>query len=746
MKSTPISTPAVTRYNRQELAIKLNTAIETMRFRLAKYSLAYDKRKAVSACEQFVKTLDGCSGRTLQERWTTFESTVWKKWTAGENRPSPANYWAWGPRVIVITRLVIPSWEWTKDVYLMNWVLRLPETDSLFQQYHRLVQALETVSWAKGHGRHKAARTGLRLMLTRGYDEFTEITDTDLQRIPSPEKGIDVLDAALCSLGVFDRTPQRGSSRKNRRGQKSIRELVEIANIPARFWEVTTLYLETYQTRISDVYVTRRHKVIALAHFWSFLAQHYPEVRSSADVSPAQARAYIPSAIERARKVRRGRAADDATRITAHSRLVDVRTFFSDICTWATEPDSPFATFAPRTVPLTRHDLVNVGFEKARKQQTARTTATVLDLEREMPNLRSHASRAWRESQAALKNAPLDSSAKAAEAAAFWDWALLELLLQSGLRIEEASELTSLDILKRRLPDGSLYYMLHVKPSKFDRARVIPIGDGLGRVLAEILQHVKSFYGTTEMPFCNHWDHNERQPWPAGPYLLQGAKHPSPIGIQTIRGRLKAISVASGVKRSDGTPLVVLPHDCRRAFASEHLNNNTPVHVIQALLGHATIDTVMIYAKLYPRNLVEEYRKTVRGLYNSFHGADSLKNPTAEEWTAFERSCSMRDMGTHLCALPTGEHCPRGLVCLGCVHAQPKKSAAPVFRRMLVSHERALATAKLSGEPVGQLAARELEVARIRGALQRAEELSADVAAAIESAAGLVSISPARRS
>ena len=65
---------------------------------------------------------------------------------------------------------------------------------------------------------------------------------------------------------------------------------MEIANIPERFREVTALYLATYETRISDVYVTRRHKVIALAHFWRFLAQRYPEVRGSAEVSPAQAR------------------------------------------------------------------------------------------------------------------------------------------------------------------------------------------------------------------------------------------------------------------------------------------------------------------------------------------------------------------------------------------------------------------------------------------------------------------------
>jgi len=312
---------------------------------------------------------------------------------------------------------------------------------------------------------------------------------------------------------------------------------------------------------------------------------------------------------------------------------------------------------------------------------------------------------------------------------------LLELLVQSGLRIEEASELTVLDILKRQLPDGRLYYLLHVKPSKYDRARVIPIGDGLGRVIAEIIRHVKRFYGTIAVPFCDHWDHHEKQPRPRAPYLLQGVKHPSAIGIQTIRGRLRWLSQAAEARKADGSPLFLRPHDCRRVFASEHLNQNTPIHVIQALLGHATLDTVMVYAKLYPTHLIEEYRKAVRGVYAAVHGEASFRNPTAEEWAAFVAQCSLRDMGTHLCALPTGEHCPRGLVCLGCVHAQPKQSAVPVFRRMLTSHERALTGARERGEPAGQIAARELEVIRIRSALQRAEELPSDVAAAIEAAA-----------
>ena len=70
--------------------------------------------------------------------------------------------------------------------------------------------------------------------------------------------------------------------------------------------------------------------------------------------------------------------------------------------------------------------------------------------------------------------------------------------------------------------------------------------------------------------------------------------------------------IAAGARRADNRPLVLLPHDCRRVFASEHLNNNVPVHVIQALLGHATLDTIMVYAKLYPTTLIEEYRKAER--------------------------------------------------------------------------------------------------------------------------------------
>jgi len=48
----------------------------------------------------------------------------------------------------------------------------------------------------------------------------------------------------------------------------------------------------------------------------------------------------------------------------------------------------------------------------------------------------------------------------------------------------------------------------------------------------------------------------------------------------------------------------------------------------------------------------------------------------------------------HLCALPAGEHCPKGLICLGCAHAQPEEVCVPISRRrMLATHERSLGAA-----------------------------------------------------
>jgi hypothetical protein len=175
-----------------------------------------------------------------------------------------------------------------------------------------------SIPWKSRSSQDKAVSVALRVLIARGYSALEEITDDDLAQIPSGTRGQDGLDVALCRLGILTRTPQRGTTRRSRRPPRTVAELVAMADVPTPFRALTLLYLDTYATRVSRVYVTLRHKLIALGHFWRFLAEQYPEIPTSADVAPAHGRAYIPYAIARARERQRGEDGADL-RPTAHT-------------------------------------------------------------------------------------------------------------------------------------------------------------------------------------------------------------------------------------------------------------------------------------------------------------------------------------------------------------------------------------------------------------------------------------------
>jgi hypothetical protein len=68
------------------------------------------------------------------------------------------------------------------------------------------------------------------------------IKDDDLKLLSARwSKGTDALGAALCSVGVFSRTPKRGSARHGRKQRMTASELVENACVPDRFQQVLCL-------------------------------------------------------------------------------------------------------------------------------------------------------------------------------------------------------------------------------------------------------------------------------------------------------------------------------------------------------------------------------------------------------------------------------------------------------------------------------------------------------------------------
>ncbi|MFB7223834.1 hypothetical protein [Streptomyces sp. NPDC056227] len=59
------------------------------------------------------------------------------------------------------------------------------------------------------------------------------------------------------------------------------------------------------------------------------------------------------------------------------------------------------------------------------------------------------------------------------EDTAFWEWAGLEILRHSGIRVEELCELTHLSIRQYRRPNGEVVALLVIAPSKSERERII---------------------------------------------------------------------------------------------------------------------------------------------------------------------------------------------------------------------------------------------------------------------------------
>ena len=122
-----------------------------------------------------------------------------------------------------------PPMEWLCDLRVNQWIMRFPEEDALVQQHQLLLDATAAIRWASPHSRHLAVSSGLRLLLVRGYTTLSDIQDDDLKQLSTHySKGIDVLDAALCSLGIFARSPKHGSTRHSRHRLSTIPELVDV--------------------------------------------------------------------------------------------------------------------------------------------------------------------------------------------------------------------------------------------------------------------------------------------------------------------------------------------------------------------------------------------------------------------------------------------------------------------------------------------------------------------------------------
>ncbi|WP_319594314.1 hypothetical protein [Streptomyces sp. ID05-04B] len=198
------------------------------------------------------------------------------------------------------------------------------------------------------------------------------------------------------------------------------------------------------------------------------------------------------------------------------------------------------------------------------------------------------------------------------EERAFWAWAIVEVLRHTGMRIEEALELTHHSFVAYQLPTtGEIVPMLQVAPSKLDQERLLLVSPELGEVLTAIIHRVRR--GQRAMPLVSAYDSLERL-WSAPmPFLFQRRCGPEDRAIPRnyISTCLNDALAAEPADRTRQRAAAI-----HAARLPENLRARCPPlrpapHVAARICGHRMVDTTLGYAAIYPEDVINHHRSFI---------------------------------------------------------------------------------------------------------------------------------------
>jgi integrase len=441
----------------------------------------------------------------------------------------------------------------------------------------------------------------------------------------------------LHAIGVFP--PGAPSTvrmfHRNFQGQLSVEQLIDRYDLACRpVRDVLVDYLRERQPSLD--YATLRSLSYMLGlRFWKDLENHHPDLdslRLAPDIAAAWKQRLQTKTITSTNAS--GQTIETVSqRVKTADCLMVVRAFYLDIAQWALEDPArwgPWAVPCPiRTTEIqagkaivrrksrmdqrTRELLPILPALIAATDQSRTDTAARLEAAKQASPgqdftaggqtlrrsaLRSSSARVWAEDPDTGKRRNLVRE----EERAFWAWAAVEILRESGIRVEELTELSHHSLVQYRLPTtGETIPLLQIAPSKTDEERLLVVGPELADALAMILLRIRNHDGS--VPLVVAYDSGEKVWNPPMPLLFQRrvGMEDRPIGDDTIRDLINETMARTDLVDANRKPLTLSPHDLRRIFVTDAVMNGMPPHIAQLICGHRDINTTMGYKN--PREL-----------------------------------------------------------------------------------------------------------------------------------------------
>ena len=185
------------------------------------------------------------------------------------------------------------------------------------------------------------------------------------------------------------------------------------------------------------------------------------------------------------------------------------------------------------------------------------------------------------------------------------DHAIVQMLLQTGMRIGECQALRWQDITFQERKGTVL-----IRSGKGNKSRTVPLNSSIRSALVEYVSTILS---------CQPTARDVSQQWPP----LQGTKNYSPFWLSQKGNPLsppamwRVVNRAVEVCANRGlVPRETKPHDLRHTFAHSYLEQHSGDLVgLARLLGHESLDTTKIYTQPTPGELARRVEQIPLNAY-----------------------------------------------------------------------------------------------------------------------------------
>ncbi|NYI99956.1 integrase [Nocardioides thalensis] len=662
-----------------------------------------NESQRIPGLRRILNHLDEQPGDTWQERWVAAgHEDDHKRWTAIAGAKQVTTH---GLHMLLVLGVVRPSYAWLKANQFKTWFHILSLRDNT--GYQQLEAAFE--HFGKSLYDNRAAVVVMAHIACRTGKGPADITGNDLlayqramrglreQGIKVKVNGVHHAWDCLREMGTLDH-PAETLRLAQLRGQLTVTELVDRHEVASkRVRECLIRYLRAREGRLD--YSSLQSLVAALCGlFWRDIEIHHPGADSLA-IDDETAEAWKRRlAVKRDGSERRGR----------FNVMMQVRAMYLDIATWALTDSYWVQWVAPS--PINEADVAANGKQqresKARSHQRTRERAPEVDRLLRATEDRLRLASGWladmeplplgtvvefdgvkcqRIGTSSVILRPLDSLSQkdyinltAREEEAFWAWATVHLLHQTGLRIEELLELDQFSIQRFKHPKtGEVIPLLHVYPSKGGSERLLAASPELVHVLARIVHRLRRPDGT--LPLTVRYDTHEKKPLPPAPLLFQRRRARwNAISYQYIYGVMDKAGEWAGLVTAGGEPLRFRPHDLRRIFATDAQSSGVPIHVIAALLGHESIETTAVYAAVYSEDVIRAHNNFI-ARRRAVTPQPDQRDITDEEWDAFQQHFVERKLSLGSCGRAWGSPCAHEHACIRCSLLRPDPEALDRF-------------------------------------------------------------------